>query len=234
MTLKSWTTKGGMKIYRVAGGRSNAFLVSNGAKCLLVDTSSRLMRRSLIRNLEKLDIHRIDYLVLTHSHFDHTGNAAYVKKKYGARVIIHKDEKIFLEEGRNPEIKGTNRFAARVAWLAERKSVPFTSFEPCRADILAGERLDLQESGINACLMHTPGHTPGSMSLVVDDEIAIVGDTMVGTFPGSIFPPFAQDVSRLTVSWDRLLKTGCRLFLPSHGTANKRDLVRRCFDARRT
>jgi glyoxylase-like metal-dependent hydrolase (beta-lactamase superfamily II) len=81
--------------------------------------------------------------------------------------------------------------------------------------------------GFNAYILHTPGHSSGSVSIIVDDEIALVGDTMFGIFPWSVFPPFADDVKQMTESWGKLLETNCRLFLPGHGTANKRSLVQK-------
>jgi glyoxylase-like metal-dependent hydrolase (beta-lactamase superfamily II) len=71
------------------------------------------------------------------------------------------------------------------------------------------------------------------MSVVLDDEIALVGDTMVNAGPWSVFPPFADDVGLLLDSWRRLLETGCRLFLPGHGTAIGRPLLERRFEERR-
>jgi glyoxylase-like metal-dependent hydrolase (beta-lactamase superfamily II) len=70
------------------------------------------------------------------------------------------------------------------------------------------------------------------MSVIVGDEIAIVGDTMVGTFPGKIFPPFADDVEGVVQSWGKLLETGCRLFLPAHGSGNSRELVEKLWRER--
>jgi len=84
--------------------------------------------------------------------------------------------------------------------------------------------------GFNAYLTHTPGHTIGSMSLIVDNEIAIVGDTMFGVFNWSAFPPYAQDADLMLKSWKKLLETNCNEFLPSHGTANSRDLVQKCYN----
>jgi glyoxylase-like metal-dependent hydrolase (beta-lactamase superfamily II) len=81
--------------------------------------------------------------------------------------------------------------------------------------------------------MHTPGHTRGSLSIVVDDEIALVGDTMFGVFKGSVFPPYAENAGVMIQSWGKLLDTSCRLFIPSHGTANSRSLVERDFARRR-
>jgi glyoxylase-like metal-dependent hydrolase (beta-lactamase superfamily II) len=71
------------------------------------------------------------------------------------------------------------------------------------------------------------------MSLIVDDEIALVGDCMFGVFKGSAFPPFALDVKQMIISWGKLLNTGCHLYLPSHGTADSRELVQRDYDKRK-
>jgi hydroxyacylglutathione hydrolase len=55
-------------------------------------------------------------------------------------------------------------------------------------------KLDLKDYGFNAYIIHTPGHTIGSMTVVIDDEIAIVGDSMFGIFKWSVLPPYANDV----------------------------------------
>ncbi|MEI6091898.1 MAG: hypothetical protein WCR42_15690 [bacterium] len=61
--------------------------------------------------------------------------------------------------------------------------------------------------------------------MVVDDEIAIVGDAMFGVFPWSVFPPFATDIPQMVESWGKLLDTNCQTFIPAHGTANSRKLL---------
>jgi hydroxyacylglutathione hydrolase len=71
--------------------------------------------------------------------------------------------------------------------------------------------------------MNTPGHTTGSMSVIVDDEVALVGDTMFGVFKRSVFPPFADDVSEMIKSWGKLLNSNCKFFLPSHGREKSRE-----------
>ena len=106
------------------------------------------------------------------------------------------------------------------------------NYEPCKHDISVDSCFDLKDFGFNAYLLHTPGHTTGSMSLIIDDEIAIVGDCMFGVFKWSILPPFADDSEQLIKSWGKLLSTNCSTFLPSHGTANKRLLVEAEFKKR--
>ena len=78
---------------------------------------------------------------------------------------------------------------------------------------------------LKAKIMHTPGHTPGSMSVIIDDEDALVGDTMFGVFWWTIYPPFANDTTQMINSWGNLLQTNSKVFIPSHGSANSRFLV---------
>ena len=59
--------------------------------------------------------------------------------------------------------------------------------------------------------------------MVIDDEIAIAGDSVIGTMPGSPFPPFADDVPLLLRSWKKIIDTGCRSFLPGHGKPVSRE-----------
>jgi hypothetical protein len=70
--------------------------------------------------------------------------------------------------------------------------------------------------------------------VIVNGELALVGDAMFGVFRNSIFPPFADDVPQMVKSWGKLLDTGCSLFLPSHGSANSRALVEREYTKRRS
>jgi glyoxylase-like metal-dependent hydrolase (beta-lactamase superfamily II) len=132
----------------------------------------------------------------------------------------------------SPLPAGTNLFTRTLMRRFGRKAGRKVKCEPCPADLIVDERFDLRPLGIGATILHTPGHSPGSISLIVDDEIAIVGDTMVGTFPGKIFPPFADDVKGVVQSWGKLLETGCRLFLPAHGSGNSRELVEKLWRKR--
>ncbi|NJK93883.1 MAG: hypothetical protein HC905_02195 [Bacteroidales bacterium] len=107
-------------------------------------------------------------------------------------------------------------------------------YEPCKAHILVDSVLDLNVTGFKAQIISTPGHTKGCMSVIINDEIALVGDVMFGVFKGSVMPPFGNDVRQIVQSWEKLLETNCSVFLPSHGSANSRELVLREFNKRKT
>lgn len=227
--MKNWKTKSGYLITQILKGRSNVFLLSVNSKNILIDTSPDRLWPVLKRRLYKLGIKNLDYLILTHTHYDHAENSAKLKSEFGAKVIVNKNEAVFLEKGENILPHGTN-FLTRflVDSLAHRYSFKMT-FTGCSADIMVDDNFDLRGFGLNGYIISTPGHTSGSQSVIIDDEYAIVGDAMFGVFPQSIFPPFADDEEELIKSWGKLVKTNCKLFLPSHGTPNKADLVRRLY-----
>jgi len=180
--MNTWETKSGYKIIRILSGRSNVFLVSNGEQNILVDTSPKYMWNTLEKRLNRLNVDHIDYLILTHTHTDHAENAHRIRDKYKTSIIVHSSEAAYLISGDNYIPQGTNFFTrAIVNILLKRFAVKFRN-EPCQYDLLVDSIFDLNDFGFNAYIMPTPGHTPGSMSVIIDDEVALVGDTMFGVF----------------------------------------------------
>jgi hydroxyacylglutathione hydrolase len=225
--LKTWKTKSGYNITRLLGGRSNVFLLRNRDKTILIDTSVSRLWNKLQKQLAKAGVRRIDYLILTHAHFDHTGNARQIREKYGALVFVQKNEAAYLSTGDNILPKGTNFFTRQIVNIAGKRLFRKFRYEPCPCDIQVDEFLDLKEFGFKAYIMHTPGHTSGSLSIVVDDEIALVGDTLFGVLRCSVFPPYAEDATEMVKSWGKLLGTNCSVFIPSHGSAISRTLIQK-------
>jgi hydroxyacylglutathione hydrolase len=222
--MKTWRTSKGTMIYRLPGGRSHSFLIRTERHAFLVDTGRRIMQKILFKQIRKAGAEKIDCLILTHTHFDHAGNAASLKERFGFRILVHQSEADFLKEGENPPVAGTvapTRLLARLFTLME----PWFRYRAVEPDILMDREFDLTPLGIDGHIIHTPGHTQGSVSVIVENEIAIVGDTLFGMFPGSVFPPFGQNLPRMIESWGRLAGTGCKLFLPAHGIERSLDLL---------
>jgi len=231
--MKNWETKNGYKINRVLAGRSNVFLLSKRGKNILVDTSPSNCWKKLDRRLAGMGLDRLDALILTHTHYDHAGNAARIQDKYQAPVIVHRSEGPFLARGEGIVPQGANRLGRLLIDGIGKNFAPDLACPPCRPDILVDDIFSLAEYGFNAYIMHTPGHSPGSQSVIVDDAIALVGDAMFGVFPWSVFPPFAGDAGQMVESWGKLLATNCRLFLPAHGTADSCQLVQKDYNKRK-
>ncbi len=225
----SFTTSTGSLVRRLLGGRSNVFLVSRDNRHLLIDSSTKMNRRSLINKLNSLSIKpgTLSALILTHTHFDHAANAAMIRNTYNTKIIVSEHEAGLLGSGKNAPLQGAvpvTRFLYR--FVMKRFNVmEWLAYDPCPYDIVVRDRFSISDFGFNAYIVPTPGHTAGSMSVIVDEEIAIAGDALFGVFPGSVLSPWAVDRARMVRSWKVLLDTGCRLFLPSHGRPRDRDTV---------
>ncbi len=230
--MKTLVTVNGWHITAVVSGRSRVFLISGNRLNILVDTGPKRSWNKLKRRLKRLGIESIDYLILTHAHFDHSSNAAKIRREFGARVVGNINEAHLLINGENAPIKGSYHILELIVRLLSAFFVRKLRYEPCKPDIITGKFFQFSGNiqGIN--VIHTPGHSEGSQSIIIDDEIALTGDTMFGILPWSVFPPFALDIPELVKSWGILLKTRCRLFLPSHGTEINREIVEKEFRKR--
>ncbi|MCX6282838.1 MAG: MBL fold metallo-hydrolase [Bacteroidetes bacterium] len=214
--MRYWQTRNGTLVERILWGWSNVYLVSFDGHDIMVDTGPAAFSGLLLKRLKETGLKQLDALVLTHTHFDHTGSVAVLKEKYNMPVIVHNTEAHYLETGLSPLPHGNiplTRFLYKLG--APRVEHKFKVMGVA-GDVLADDVLDLTGFGINARLIHTPGHSMGSCSMLIDDQLAISGDTCVSPFPGRAFPPWADDAASLLKSWERLLDTGCELFLPMH------------------
>lgn len=216
-----------MEIIHLVKGRTNVYLIRQNQQCILIDTGTRKNLDNVLRALKEHNIHpsQIEYIILTHAHFDHVGCAGELKEITGAKIILHHKEMDWGRRGMSTFPKGTNTFFAIISELGRnfyKKLACFPSFEP---DKLIFDRYDLNELGWNGYILHTPGHSPGSISVIMNDKYAFVGDTLFGIFQNSVYPPFADQTDLLIESWESLLNTACSFYYPGHGRCINYDLL---------
>ncbi|MEE4196020.1 MAG: MBL fold metallo-hydrolase [Bacteroidales bacterium] len=217
-------TSRGTKIHILRAGMTNCYLIQKDKINLLVDSGISKSYQSLMRQLKVITgaPSSLDYHLLTHTHYDHAGNSNRIKEEFQARVIVHEHEAAWIEKGFTRLPGGTSWCFKLISNAGNRYASSIGKYEPTLPDILIRGELTLDEY---LKIIPTPGHTLGSVSLLVDDEIALVGDTLFGVFKNKIFPPFADDVETLYRSWKILFDTGCNLFLPGHGKPIPRKLL---------
>lgn len=217
------------RIVRIPMGHSNAYLVVNGEHSALVDAgvSGKLDKITDALKSQNLAPNDINLIIMTHTHYDHCGTLSELKKLTGAQIVVQAEEASNLREGFTPLPRGTRWYSKAIVFLGDRLLPSRAgSFDPVEPDIVVEESCDLNQYGLPGTAVHTPGHTAGSMSILVDGEHALVGDTMFHIFKNSAMPPLANDVPELLGSWERLLETGCERFYPGHGSPFSRDLLK--------
>lgn len=228
--IKTWNTRNCL-VYQILEGRSNSFLIKYGNNFILVDTGRKNSWKELTSKLDEiLGENKLSCLVLTHTHFDHAENANRLKTKYKCRIIVHESEADYLKHGNTPLPKGTNLITGIIVNTIGKNVQSRYNYESINPDILVDENYNLGDFGFSVYIIHTPGHSKGSISIIIDDEIALVGDTLFGVVKNSVYPPFADDTKNMIKSWEKLLKTSCKLFLPGHGREIKRKLLEKEYE----
>lgn len=228
--MENILTRQGTEIGRLTPARCNIFTITRNSRTILVDTGISFDRGRIEHALARKAI-LPEAVVLTHTHFDHAGNAAWLAGEYGAEVVVQKAESALLAAGDTSIPEGTYPVTKGLVSIGKKMNHAFR-YEPCNADQVFDDTFDLNRYGINGYIIHTPGHSPGGATLVIDDEIAVAGDSIIGTMPGNPFPPFADDVDELMRSWKLILDTGCTSFLPGHGKPVSREELAREYEKR--
>lgn len=204
-------------------GMLNAFLVVNKGKALLVDTGLPNSKMKIEKALSKhkLDWSNLHLTILTHAHIDHSGSAAEIRSLSQGDILAHQDEVQYCL-GRPPVLRPTGTFG-RLFQKTGAIQQPFDYFTPDR--IMETDTLNLDEYGFPARVLHTPGHTQGSVSILLEAGRVIAGDlTASGILLGGIVmrnrpkqPPFEEDTSTVIASLEDLLSRGCEQFFLGHG-----------------
>lgn len=206
------------KVIPINLGIVKTFLIKN-EKSILVDTGLKGSVDKIIRGIQNngVNLNDISLIVITHVHTDHIGGLVKLKEKTGAKIVIHKAEADYLKTGTSVEAKPISllgKILMRI--IPEEDSVP--AVEP---DIIVEDSFDLKEYGVDGEIIHTPGHTQGSISIILNNGQAIVGD-IIGR-PGFInteaakYPIFACDLSALHKSLRKIIKYPIKEIYNSHG-----------------
>lgn len=185
---------------------NNCYLITDTEtnKSALVDCTE-----SSAKMLDFIGDADLEYIFLTHGHFDHIGGVKEIKEKFGAKVVISRQDEPMLSSGKLS-------LAAFCGGVQNNTN----------ADILVedGDVIELGKTSIR--VMATPGHTKGGVCYIVDDCI-FTGDTLFfcscgrTDFPGGSFDEIKQSLNRLAE-----LKGDYKLY-PGHDRVSTLDFERK-------
>jgi glyoxylase-like metal-dependent hydrolase (beta-lactamase superfamily II) len=217
-------------IHTIPLGFDNAYIVKdNGA--IMIDGGDPKKGKVFLKSLEETGItpEEIQLIILTHGHWDHIGSAAEIKEMTGAKVVMHQNEKHWLQESLKPMPPGVSTWGKISTKLFSWTIVPFVHIRPTEVDIvLEDDEFSLEEYGISGKIIYTPGHSSGSVSVLLESGEAFVGDLAMNKFPLRLspgLPIYAEDWPKVLDSWQRLLNRGAEMIYPSHGKAFSADII---------
>lgn len=207
------------KLHRIFLGNVSCFLVYRQGAAILVDCGNRGSEVKILETLEKLGLspRMLTLIILTHVHFDHAGSAKKLQAVTGCKLMVHRSEADRLRRGFTP-IPGGTRWKAKLLVSIGRIVRPgIMKFPGTDPDILVDASHALDPFGFSGEVHHTPGHTPGSMVILMDGGELLAGDTLFGVEGKQHFPPFAEDLPALLNSWELIRSLPVTQIYPAHG-----------------
>ncbi|UCE75432.1 MAG: MBL fold metallo-hydrolase [Methanomassiliicoccales archaeon] len=173
-----------------------------GNEGVMIDCGAGQSANKLVANMKSVgvDPQQLKALILTHCHIDHIGAANLFKERYNCRLIAHINDQDAIEG------KDITKTAAQ--WYG-------VDYSPAKIDhILAGDFEKLSIGNVKFNCIHTPGHTPGSISVFCDiiDKRVLFGQDVHGPFDES----FGSNISDWRASMQKLLDLEADILCEGH------------------
>lgn len=164
-------------LIRIKGAVSNCYLLL-GTRPVLVDTGAPGDLKRILAGLKAAGVEPKDLalILLTHGHSDHAGCAAELRRRSGAKIALHAGDAELARQGRNGVLAAQDTLGRVVRPFVDE---PYEAFE---ADLVFRDGFPLEPHGVKGKVLATPGHTPGSASVVLASGEAIIGDVLSGSF----------------------------------------------------
>jgi len=192
-----------LKALAVGPFASNCYLVGSetSKKGIIIDPGAEA--DTILDAVSRLGL-TIEQIVVTHSHIDHVAALKEVKESTGADFVIHEDE------AESEMLQGLGR------QLSGLMGTPFESLPKPDRLLHGGDVIEVD--GLRFTILHTPGHSPGGISLL-GDGVVFTGDTLFNfgigrtDFPGCSYSQLMDSIqTKLMVLPDETV------VLPGHGS----------------
>jgi len=212
-----------MKIFTIKAGINRCYIIRDQGT-ILVDAGSpnNIHRFREAFNRFHIPPEEIELIVLTHGHFDHVGSAKDLKTLTGAKIAIHKHDKFDLEQSQIIFPYGASFWGKFLRFILRPFSNNiFTRFPSVKADIVLDDKdYPLIDFGIPGKIIHTPGHTPGSVSVLLESGELVAGCLAHNNIPFRFkpgLPIFAEDLDKVKESWVKVIRQGAEKIYPGNG-----------------
>jgi glyoxylase-like metal-dependent hydrolase (beta-lactamase superfamily II) len=198
-------------------GSVNCYVIEIDSGYILIDTGASNKRKTLEKELESAGCKpgHLKLIILTHGDFDHTGNAAYLRQKFGAKIAMHRDDAGMLERGDIFWNRKSGNFLIRAMASTLFR---FGQSQRCSPDLYLEDGQDLSEYGFGARVLHIPGHSKGSIAILTAGGALFCGDLL--EYKGKpVLNNIIDDRVTAKASLERLRSLNGKTVYTGHGQA---------------
>ncbi len=203
------------KIIPIPTNTANSYFLVD-ERLVLVDSGSPGNEKRILETLERhqLQLKDLSLILLTHGHWDHLGSAEAIRAVSKAPIALHHADLELAKAGRaklKPYGFGT---ALLEPYFSSKR------FNPLTPNVILRGSETLEAYGVNARLLETPGHTNGSVSVLLESGDAIIGDVLRGDFVLENSPNwhfFYDDLKMVRSSIKKLLNSKPERLFVGHG-----------------
>lgn len=203
-------------IERLKFGMYNSYLIRGEKRSVLVDTGGGKEKESIF---EQVRHKSVGLIVLTHGHIDHVGGTAFLAQRLCVPIAVHKDDYDLLSDNTLRQLFA-DTFPGKVIKAASEqmfRSAKMPAFEP---DLFLEDGQTLEDYGVDARVLALPGHTKGSIGLLVDGKGLIVGDAMMNMRKPTAAQLY-EDKLAMEESLEKIRESGAETIYPGHGSPFK-------------
>lgn len=195
-------------------GTVNCYLIKTDTSYILIDTGPSNKRAELEKELENASCMpgNLALIVLTHGDFDHTGNAAYLREKFGTKIAMHYDDLGMAEHGDMFWNRKGNFFIKRIVPVLFK----FGKSERFKPDLFIEEGNNFFEYGFDAEVIYLSGHSKGSIGIITAEDDLFCGDLFENTDKPNL-NSIMDDKESANVSIGKLMKLNIKKIYPGHG-----------------
>ena len=192
----------GVQIVNVGYRATNYYLLNSGKATLLVDAGwpGTLPEFEHVLRRKGIAVNGINYVLATHYHPDHAG-VVQALKGIGAKLIVLQEQLPYINQLKEYIKPGT-----RYSEITPDNNIIVS---------IVDSRSFLMRLGFKGQIIHTPGHSDDSVTLLLDTGEAFIGDLGPITLIG-------YENSQLTQSWQKLFAAGVKTIYPGHGPAGQK------------
>lgn len=186
-----------MNILNVGYDSTNYYLIGRNTTELLIDVGwpGTLPKLLNVFRKKRVSSQDVKYLLVTHYHPDHAGLVQEIKS-IGIRLVVLENQQPFI-----PKLRTYMKQNSPFLEIALNDNLNL-SFKDSRAFLL---HLDIEGE-----IIHTPGHSDDSVSLILDNGVAFTGDLPSSTW--------AEDpLRKVENSWQKIRSLNVKTIYPGHG-----------------